>query len=337
MNRAAETAQNRPLARYLVASTSVPDEAAEIISHTYCDHEISILDPISSLRFEFSEAPLSRITLGAMSFNADIHYDLGVTETYYLIQFADTGAIEYVNGGEVCDVTPRCGMVTSPTRPLRIHYTDRSRGIIVKIRKSALERHLCALTGVPTAKPLIFSAGIAADSAFSARYKRLLRYMLSELDSEQRLHDSPLLVANLEDTLMTALLTGQPHNYTERFENPAPSAAERHVDRVEAYAREHASEPLTVEDFVALTGVSGRSLYRAFQQQRGYSPMAFVRSVRFQLAHERLSRGEPGTTVTGIALECGFDHLGRFSRDYGRRYAESPSETLKRALGTNHC
>ena len=337
MTLAAEPQRNRPLARYLVASTCVPDEAAEIISHTYCDHEISIRDPLSSLRFEFSEAPLSRITIGAMSFNADIRYDLGETETYYLIQFADTGVIEYVNGGEVCEVTRRCGMVTSPTRPLRIHYTDRSRGFIVKIRKSALERHLCALTGVPTTEPVIFSAKIAAGSVFGARYKRLLRYMLAELDSDQCLHDSPLLIANLEDTVMTALLTGQPHTYSERFERPAPSAAERHVDDVEAYVRAHASEPLTIEDFVTLTGVSGRSLYRAFQNQRGYSPMAFVRSVRFQLAHERLSRGQPGATVTGIALACGLDHLGRFSLDYGRRYAETPSETLKRARGTSLC
>jgi len=329
--------RNAPLARYLVASTSVLDEAAEIISHTYCDHEIRILDPISSLKFQLSEAPLTRITIGAMSFDADIHYDLGETETYYLIQLADTGSIKYVNGGEVCDVTPGRGMVTSPTRPLRIHYTDRSRGFIVKIRKPALERHLYSLTGLPITEPLIFSAPVATKSVFGARYKRLLRYMLSELDGQQSLRDSPLLVANLEDTLMTALLADQPHNYSRRFKEAPVSAAERHVRDVEAFIREHATEPLTIEAFVSLTGVSGRSLYRAFQHQRGYSPMMFVRSVRIQLAHERLSRARPGCTVTGIAMECGFDHLGRFSHDYGLRYDEAPSATLKRALGNSLC
>jgi AraC-like DNA-binding protein len=325
------------LEQYLVASTSVLDEAAEIISHTYCDHEIRILDPISSLKFQLSEAPLSRITIGAMSFDTEIHYDLGETETYYLIQLADTGAIEYVNGGEVCDVTPGRGMVTSPTRPLRIHYTDRSRGFIVKILKSALERQLLALTGIPVTEPLIFSAGVAADSAFGARYKRLLHYMVSELDGEGSLRDSPLLVANIEDIVMTALLADQPHNYSRRFEDQPASAAERHVEDAEAYIRAHATEALTIEDLVALTGVSGRSLYRAFQIQRGYSPMAFVRSIRVQIARECLMNARPGTTVTGIAMECGLDHLGRFSRDYGQRFAESPSETLKRALRKHIC
>lgn len=323
----------RSLNQYLVASTRAADEAADIISHTYCDHQIRILNPQTSLNFEFSEAPLSRITVGAMSFDADIRYDLGVTETYYLIQFADVGAIEYVNGGETCMVTPESGMLTSPTRPLRIHYSEHSRGFIIKIQKAAMERHLRAMTGAEVTKPLIFSAPISRGSEFGARYKRLLHYLIGELDSEQGLNarDCPQWVSNIEDTVMTAVLTGQPHNYSNRFHQPSASADEHHVAEVEAFIRANATEALSVEDFVTLTGVSGRSLYRAFQKQRGYSPMAFARSVRFQMAQEMLEHGDPGLTVTQAALACGFEHLGRFSRDYHRRYGETPSETLRRA------
>lgn len=323
---------NRPLAGYRIASTRVPDEAAEIIAQTYCDHEIRILDPIPSLHFDFSEARLSAVTVGAMSFDADMLYDLGVTETYYLIQLADTGSINYVNGGESCCVTTRQGMVTSPTRPLRIHYNERSRGLIVKIPKPALEAHLQALTGAPVPGPLIFTAPIAPGCAFAERYTRLLRYILDELDSEQHADTMPHFSHAVESMLMTALLVGQPHNYMSRFERPEPSAAERQVARTEAFIRENAARPLGIEDFVALTGVSGRSLYRAFQTRRGYSPMAFLRAVRFQLARQRLAEAEPGDTVTAIALESGFDHLGRFSRDYRRRYGEAPSAALKRAV-----
>ena len=182
MNITTEAPGYRHLAGYQIASTSKLDEAAEVISHTYCGHEIRILDRISSLNFHFCEAPLARTTVGAMSFGTDIHYDLGETQNYFLIQLADTGAIEYVNGGEVCEVTPERGMVTSPTRPLLIHYGKASRGFILKIQRSALEQHLCALTGVPIAGPLIFEAGFNPGSAFATRYKRLLHYLLGEID-----------------------------------------------------------------------------------------------------------------------------------------------------------
>lgn len=331
MSTAADVQENRPLAGYRVASTSRLDEAADIISHTYCGHEVRILDPISSLNFDFCEARLARTTVGAMSFDADIHYDLGETENYFLIQLADVGSIEYVNGGEVCEVTPDRGMVTSPTRPLLIHYGKASRGFILKIQKAALEQHLRALAGVPIAKPLIFKASMDPGTVFSMRYQRLLHYLLAEIDTDDRLLDTPLWVANLEDMAMTALLTGQPHNYSKCFEAPPPCAALRQVEAVEAFIEAHATRPLTIEDFVTVTGVSGRSLYRAFQNHRGYSPMAFVRATRLGLAHERLADGAPGATVTRVAQECGFDHLGRFSQDYARRYTESPSATLKKA------
>jgi len=331
VSTAAEAQEFRPLAGYRVASTSRLDEAADIISHTYCGHEVRILDPISTLNFDFCEARLARTTVGAMSFDTDIHYDLGETENYFLVQLADIGSIEYVNGGEVCEVTPDRGMVTSPTRPLVIRYGESSRGFIFKIQKAALEQHLCALTGIPFTKPLIFKAGMDPGTAFSKRYERLLHYLLSEIDADDRLLDMPLWVANLEEMAMTALLTGQPHNYTKCFETPTPSAALRQVEAVEAFVEAHATRPFTIEDFVTLTGVSGRSLYRAFQNHRGYSPLAFVRATRLALAHERLADGEAGATVTRIAQECGFDHLGRFSLDYARRYAESPSATLRKA------
>ena len=208
MATAAVAHDRRPLAGYQVVSTAKLDEAVEIISHTYCGHEVRILEPISDLNFDFCEARFGRVSVGAMSFNADIHYDLGETENYFLIQLADIGAIEYVNGGEVCRVTPEQGMVTSPTRPLLIHYGHSSRGFIFKIQKSALERHLQTLADTPVGKPLIFQAAMDPRADFSRRYRRLLHYLLGEIDTDNELINRPHWVAGLEDMAMTALADG---------------------------------------------------------------------------------------------------------------------------------
>ncbi len=78
-------------------------------------------------------------------------------------------------------------------------------------------------------------------TAFSVRYQRLLHYLLAEIDADDRLLDTPLWVANLEDMAMTALLTGQPHNNFKCFETPPPSATLRQVEAVEAYIETHAT------------------------------------------------------------------------------------------------
>ena len=112
---------------------------------------------------------------------------------------------------------------------------------------------------------------------------------------------------------MTALLTGQRHNYSRCFEKPPASVARSGVERVEEYIRADPARPFAIAELAALAGVSGRSLYRAFRTLRGYSPLAFARAARLERARERLALGEAGATVTEIALDCGFDHLGRFA------------------------
>lgn len=318
----------RPLSRYQIAATSRADEAASFISNTYCGHQIRFPERAASLRFRLCEAPLGRISVGALSFESDIGYDLGETEIFYLVQIAASGTIEYLNGTEKCIVTRRQGMVTSPTRPLSITYGPTSCGLIVKIRRCALEQHVKALTGDPISGPLIFAPRFGR--TFRDRYLRFLRFLLDDLEADNSLKDHPVLVTNIEDTLMTALLVGQPHNYSGRFEEPAPDVAPRQVRDVEDYIRANASEPLSIDDLVRHTGISGRSLFRAFRSHRRMSPMAFLRSVRLDDARARLLAATPGDSVTDIALDCGFEHLGRFSAEYARRFSESPSATLRR-------
>ena len=54
---------------------------------------------------------------------------------------------------------------------------------------------------------------------------------------------------------------------------------------------------------------------------------------RARLAQARADLEAPGrnTSVTNVAYDCGFSHLGRFAQEYARRFGESPSETLRRA------
>jgi transcriptional regulator GlxA family with amidase domain len=57
----------------------------------------------------------------------------------------------------------------------------------------------------------------------------------------------------------------------------------------------------------------------------------YIAMRRLYAARARLSAPRPDDSVTSIAMDCGFSHLGEFGQSYFRLYSERPSQTLERA------
>jgi transcriptional regulator GlxA family with amidase domain len=107
--------------------------------------------------------------------------------------------------------------------------------------------------------------------------------------------------------------------------SPSPSrrAADLLIDRLD--------EPWSVDRLASSLGFSNRTLHRVVRRELGVSPMVLLRKARLAQARAELDAPGPGATVTTVALDCGFTHLGRFSQEYARQFGEPPSETLRRA------
>lgn len=79
-------------------------------------------------------------------------------------------------------------------------------------------------------------------------------------------------------------------------------------------------------------GVSERNLELYFQEALGLSPKAWFQHIALRKARRKLLLDDScGTSVTQIALDCGFEHLGRFSESYRKLFGELPSDTLRRS------
>ena len=79
------------------------------------------------------------------------------------------------------------------------------------------------------------------------------------------------------------------------------------------------------------TGVSLRTLQRSFSEYFQVSPCEYIKVRR--LNAERLALAASNSSldsVTKVAVENGFTHLGRFAVDYREHFEESPRETLTR-------
>ena len=87
----------------------------------------------------------------------------------------------------------------------------------------------------------------------------------------------------------------------------------------------------TIADICHATEVSERTLQYAFRRYVDMTPLIYLRMCRLNQVRTALRHLDPSsTTVTNVALRYGFIHLGRFSADYKKAFAEQPSETLSR-------
>jgi transcriptional regulator GlxA family with amidase domain len=101
--------------------------------------------------------------------------------------------------------------------------------------------------------------------------------------------------------------------------------------RAEDFIAANLAEPLTMADLAEAANTSARSLQRAFHHYRDMSPVAYIRKRRLEKVHEELLACDPSSaSVSQIALQWGFVHLGRFSSQYFKHFNELPSDTLRR-------
>lgn len=82
--------------------------------------------------------------------------------------------------------------------------------------------------------------------------------------------------------------------------------------------------------------VSQRTLQYSFKTLTGLTPIKYLRVLRLNWARKHLKNPTNSmTTVTDVAMQWGFWHLGRFSNDYEIMFGELPSKTLKHTLNCN--
>jgi AraC-like DNA-binding protein len=157
---------------------------------------------------------------------------------------------------------------------------------------------------------------------------------LGELDNLVRAHRAALEAAANEPRrpgLLASerrLAAWMANRILERSGCQAASPASLQLaEDVESWIRAHIAEPISMERLRRKTGASSRSLQKACLARWGATPLELVTRLRMWQVRERLSGRPPASSVTQVATDCGFTHLGRFAATYKRTFGEYPSET----------
>ena len=103
--------------------------------------------------------------------------------------------------------------------------------------------------------------------------------------------------------------------------------AREYVDRINRaldYIHEDPARPLDLDTIAKVACFSPYHFHRIFRAATGETLHQFVLRVRLERALYLLAHGEP-STLTDIALRCGFGSSSDFTRSFRRRYGVPPS------------
>jgi transcriptional regulator GlxA family with amidase domain len=111
-----------------------------------------------------------------------------------------------------------------------------------------------------------------------------------------------------------------------QFSTPlsAQAAERRPLRAVQDHVRAHPEGDLSVERLAGRAHMSTRNFARAFRQEVGATPGAFVEAVRLERAKQMLEATE--TSVDQVARACGFGTPETLRRVFARRLGVTPSD-----------
>ncbi len=292
-------------------------------------HAGLLTDP-QSLSLRQRVGRIGPLTTSEFVVDADVGLDLGESCGSYRLGMVRSGhaVVKYRDSAHVSG--PGDAAVYGPDGTITIRWTPNSRIVAVKIDPFVIDDALSAALGRPVGSPVDFQPVISASRA-GAGWTEMLLLLTDQLMRPDSLMTLPLVGLPFVDSLVRGLLVAADHRYRDAVaaepKPVMPRSIRVAVDIIEA----EAERPLTVTALATRSYVSVRALQDGFRRHLGVSPMTYLRQVRLYRAHAMLQQCDPSVaTVTSIAHQWGFAHVGRFAEAHAARYGETPAATLRR-------
>jgi len=101
------------------------------------------------------------------------------------------------------------------------------------------------------------------------------------------------------------------------------------ISRAREYIEAHLAEPISISKLSEYSATSLSKLERTFRRELQMSPSQYILARRLAAVNRELNQhSSSGRKVAQIAMDHGFQHLGRFAGAYRAHFGELPSETI---------
>jgi len=323
------------LSNYPAIHTSDPEHARARVLDVFGATSFEV--PRKEMRFEARAnfLQVGDLKLYYCAFASDV--SIGFGEVPFIRQiFNIDGWLRYSGGAVSGEVGPGSSTGILPAGiPLRFDFKSSYRHLVVRIEQQALQRYLSVLLGWQIEKDLRFDDAGGEDAAMK-HVRRMIFQFASDFNTRGDGY-SDLAKAEMTRAAIMKFLMYHRHNYTHLLFREPPLGDASAVKLVEQYIEANWDKPVDIEAMSTVAKISARSLFRQFKKERGYSPADFAKRIRLDRAREILEQSAGHTSVTQVALKCGFQNPGHFARDFRLAFGELPSDTLRRSHRRQLC
>jgi AraC-like DNA-binding protein len=249
---------------------------------------------------------------------------------FFLLQIPIRGEAQVKIGRHQLTCDSRQAFMISPNLEADMRFGQGCEQLIVRIGKADLERQLEKQLGRHIVSPLEFSPAVPLMTVGAQEITNLLRFMTASLAEKNGICSSDIARSHMASLLMSGLLTCLDHNYREELSNGSRRCAKpAYVSKAQEFMKQNVSQPIGPEDVAAAVRVSTRALFVGFKTYLNTTPMRYLKDLRLDLVRDTLMNLEPHrASITTVAMDYGFHHLGHFCAAYKERFGEQPRETV---------
>lgn len=308
------------------------DIAIERITRMFGPHHIEPAGHGRDIEFEHSHVWLANVCINQLAYGRELRNRIGeFIDENYCVMLPVEGSYAIETPKKRVEADSKTITIINPACPVTLEASSDYRNVSVRISRNAVDNALVNHIGDRPAEPVQFVPHPQLLKDGGEPLRNLIMQVWQECQQNMSVSTLSTVGRELEMLLASMLLMCVPNNYSRRLlgagETSPSAACEVAVD----FLKKHAREDITMDEIIEVSGLAKTSLYTDFHKYYGTTPMEFLRRERLRLAHDALTSANPDTTtVTKVALDCGFTHFSRFACYYKQQFGELPSETLQR-------
>lgn len=285
----------------------------------------------SDIEFNYDGFYLSsnNIFLGILDYGTNMEVNIP-NSGKYCISLPLIGNQFLISNGEIIKSNEKFGLILPNKHENNLIIDKKCKKLQVVIPEESVKLILGDLLNRKIKEKIIFDPimNYSQDNNINTWWKNILNF----IDINKALEDSisgSFFLEDYESFIIKSLLLSQQNNYSFDLMSSIVNKIPDHILRVKEYIELNAKYDIRVEDLIFISGISRSKLYSEFKEYFGVTPFIYLKKYRLRKINKiiKSSNNCEKLSISKLAYDWGFNHLGRFSSAYKEEFGITPKET----------
>jgi AraC-like DNA-binding protein len=309
------------------------DGAVAALSTSYRPHRLHLANEASALDFRHHAIDCEEASVNFLRYGPELTVDAGSFDTFYMLEFPVSGGVDLAYGDKRLGSHAGTGLLLSPGAYIRSTWRADTSQVMLRLKRSFVERAWQSYTGDAERRTPVFRAEIDLGSVAGRRIMSLIGLIVTERLDESAAPSSSMPPSSMPpssmpliNAVLQTVFEHAPALSAPRVESALAGAVPHYVSGFRKLLDNPANLQLAIADLAALLGVTPRTLTAGMRRFTGLSPHEYLTGQRMNHARALLRHG--GISVAEAARKVGYANAGRFAASFRGHSGMNPSRLL---------